>query len=127
VMLAVIVVGLGAFRFSLHHIFIAAAMDASRGYIQSTVASLVYGAAFLGTFSPTLAGMIVDEFGTPSAFLYGGTIGLVATVILLMLKLSNASEAHGESSMTEARHCGNCGATLRTGASFCKSCGASVR
>ncbi len=87
VTLAIIVVGLGAFRFSLHHIFIAAAMDASRGYIQSTVASLVYGAAFLGTFSPALAGLIVDRFGTQSAFVYGGAMGLVATVVLLRLRL----------------------------------------
>ena len=43
--------------------FIAAGMDVARGNVQSTVVSLIYGAGFLGTFSPWFAGYLVDRFG----------------------------------------------------------------
>ena len=38
----------GAFSFSIHHIFIAAALDVARGKVQSTVVSLIYGAWSIG-------------------------------------------------------------------------------
>ena len=47
-----IVLAKGAFKFSLHHIFIAAAIDTSKGEAQSTVTSFMYGAGLLGIFSP---------------------------------------------------------------------------
>ena len=90
VTLAIIVVCLGAFRFSLHHILIAAALDASRGHIPSTVVALIYGAGFLGTFSPYVAGLLVDAFSIQSAFLYGGAASLMATVVLLTVRLPRA-------------------------------------
>ena len=81
------IVALGAFLYSLHTIFIAAAMDIAGGEIQSTVVSLIYGASFLGTISPIIAGVIADSYGTTSAFLYGGAVTLVATVVLALLRL----------------------------------------
>ena len=80
--LAIIVVAMGAFRFSIHHIFIAAAIDAAQGRMQSTAVALIYGAGVLGTFSPYLAGLLVDEYGTQSAFLYGGSLALLGTLVL---------------------------------------------
>ena len=91
-LLAIIVIAKGAFTFSLHHIFIAAALDAARGHIQSTVVALIYGAGFLGTFSPYLAGLIVDEFDTRAAFLYGGSVALLATLVLLPLRLPRTGQ-----------------------------------
>ena len=81
------IVAMGAFLYSLHTIFIAAAMDIAGGEVQSTVVSLIYGASFLGTLSPVLAGLLADNYGIPSTFLYGGAVVLVSTFILAVLKL----------------------------------------
>jgi len=81
------VLALGAFLYSLHTIFIAAAMDVAGGQVQSTVASLIYGAALLGAVSPILAGILADAYGVPSAFLFGGAVVLLSTFILGLLKL----------------------------------------
>ena len=78
---------MGAFIYSLHAIFIAAAMDVAKGQAQSTVVSLIYGASFLGMVSPIFAGMIVDEFGLKYAFTYCGAIALISTIIFGFLKL----------------------------------------
>ena len=85
--LVLTILAMGAFLYSLHTIFIAAAMDVSGGEVQSTVVSLIYGASFLGTLSPFVAGIIVDASETSNAFIYGGGIILVSTVILLFAKL----------------------------------------
>ncbi len=77
---------MGAFIYSLHAVFIAAAMDVAKGQAQSTVVSLIYGASFLGTISPIFAGMVVDEFGLKYAFTYCGVIALISTIIFGFLK-----------------------------------------
>jgi FSR family fosmidomycin resistance protein-like MFS transporter len=78
----------GALSFSLHHIFIAAALDTSLGATQSTVVSLIYGSGFLGTISPYVAGLFADEYGIRSAFVYGGVILVVPTVMLAFARLN---------------------------------------
>ncbi|MCH7745594.1 MAG: hypothetical protein IIC84_05925 [Chloroflexi bacterium] len=78
---------MGTVLYSLHTLFIAAAMDVAGGEVQSTVVSLIYGASFLGTLSPIVAGIIADNYGIPSVFLFGGGVVLVGAVILMMLKL----------------------------------------
>ena len=85
--LVLTILAMGAFLYSLHTIFIAAAMDVAGGEVQSTVVSLIYGASFLGTTSPILAGIIADTYGTPSAFLYGGGVVLLSSFILALLRL----------------------------------------
>ena len=91
------VLALGAFVYSLHTIFIAAAMDVAKGKAQSTVVSLIYGASFFGTVSPIIAGFLVDSYGIKSAFIYSGIVALVSTLILGTLKLpktTNQQELH---------------------------------
>jgi len=85
--LVLTIVALGAFLYSLHTIFIAAAMDIAEGDVQSTVVSVIYGAGFLGTLSPVIAGVIADTHGVPTTFLYGGSVMLLATAVLAVLKL----------------------------------------
>jgi MFS family permease len=92
------ILAMGAFLYSLHTIFIAAAMDIAGGEIQSTVVSLIYGASFLGTVSPIIAGVIADNYGISSTFLYGGAVTLVATVVLALLKLPKTSTQMQEAS-----------------------------
>ncbi|SVC92430.1 uncharacterized protein METZ01_LOCUS345284, partial [marine metagenome] len=41
----------------------------------------------LGTVSPIFTGMLIDEFGIKSAFLFSGIICLIATMLLLWVKL----------------------------------------
>lgn len=83
---------LGSFLYSLNTIFIAAAIDVSDGQVQSTVVSLIYGASFFGTFSPFLAGVIVDVTETTSnAFIYAGIVVLASTVVLAMQKFPQYS------------------------------------
>ena len=85
--LLITIMAIGAFQYTLHAILIAAAMDVAGEDIQSTVVSLIYGAGFLGMLSPPVAGMIVDASETTNAFVYGGAIVLLATVILATLRL----------------------------------------
>ena len=87
VQLVITIIAMGTVLYSLHTIFIAAAMDVAGGEVQSTVVSLIYGASFLGTLSPIIAGIIADKFGVPSVFIFGGSVVLLGAVILLALKL----------------------------------------
>ena len=85
--LTLTIVAMGAFLYSLHSVIIATAIDVAGGATPSTVGSLSYGASFLGSVSPILAGVFTDRYGVTSAFVYGGVIVLVATVILALLRL----------------------------------------
>jgi MFS family permease len=98
--LTAIVVAKGAFSFPLHHLFIASAIDAAKGHVQSTVVALIYGAGFLGTFSPYIAGLLVDKFGIHSAFLYGGAVSVLAVVLLIPLRLPRTAQQLEEASIT---------------------------
>ena len=86
----IIALAMGAFLYALHAIYIAAAMDVSQGEAQSTVVSLIYGASFLGAFSPFLAGVIVNFGTTSDAFVYGGVMVFLAGVVLAMIRLTPA-------------------------------------
>ena len=86
----IIALAMGAFLYALHAIYIAAAMDVSQGEAQSTVVSLIYGASFLGAFSPFLAGVIVDAGTISDAFVYGGVMVFLAGVVLALIRLTPA-------------------------------------
>ncbi len=83
----IIALAMGAFLYALHAIYIAAAMDVAQGEAQSTVVSLIYGASFLGAFSPFLAGVIVDLGATSDSFVYGGVTVVAAAVLLGLTRL----------------------------------------
>ena len=87
VFLILTVLAMGAFLYSLHTIYIASAMDVAQGQAQSTVVSLIYGASFLGAFSPWVAGVIVDRTEISNAFIYGGVMVIVGAIILALTKL----------------------------------------
>ena len=86
----IIALAMGAFLYALHAIYIAAAMEVAQGEAQSTVVSLIYGASFLGAFSPFLAGVIVDAGTTSDAFVYGGVAVFLAGVVLALIRLTPA-------------------------------------
>ena len=88
-LLLIIIVARGAFGFSLHHIYIAASLDAAHGHVQSTVVALIYGASFLGTFSPLIGGLLADMYGIQSIFMYSGSVLLLSTLLLLSVRISS--------------------------------------
>ena len=81
-----IIIGKGAFTFSLHHIYLAAALDVSAAKTQSSIVAIMYGSGIISTFSPYLAGLMADKYGFYSAFLLGGVILVVAAFVLLFFK-----------------------------------------
>jgi hypothetical protein len=70
-------------------------MDVAGGKAQSPAVALIYGARILGSFSPYIAAMIVDEFGLRSAFLYSGVMVILATLLLAALKLPSNGTRQG--------------------------------
>lgn len=96
--LVLTILAMGAFLYSLHAIFISAAMDVAGEAVQSTTVSLMYGAAFVGTISPIFAGMVADAFGTTSAFLYAGAIVLAAALLLARVRLPRTAVQRARSS-----------------------------
>ena len=95
--LIAVVLAMGAFLYSLHTIYIAGAMDVARGRAQSTVVSLIYGASFLGAFSPWVAGRIVDLTQTSNAFIFGGATVILGALLLSITRLpKTANQLEGE-------------------------------
>jgi MFS family permease len=90
VQFAVTVIVMGAFLYSLHSIFISAAISTVGEAAQATTVSLIYGASFLGTLSPIIAGILADAYGTRTAFLYGAALVLAATLIFVLVRLPRA-------------------------------------
>ena len=85
--LAIIVIAKGAFSFPMYHIFIAAAISTTGGKVQATVTSIIYAASFLGTFSPYVAGKIIDRYDISSVFIYGAIMALITGILLLWFRL----------------------------------------
>lgn len=99
IQLILTILALGAFLYSLHTIFIAAAMDIAGDEVQSTVVSLIYGASFLGTLSPVFAGIIADNYGIEKTFLYGGAMILLATLVLALTRLPKTANQLAQEQM----------------------------
>jgi predicted MFS family arabinose efflux permease len=80
--LALVVLALGAFLFSLHAILISAATELAGQEMQSTMVSLIYAAGFIGSLAPTAAGIVADAYGTSTIFILAGVLVLVAAAVL---------------------------------------------
>ena len=92
--LTITIMVMGTVLYALHAIFIAAAIEAAEGAVQSTIVSLIYGASFIGTLSPVIAGLIWDNYGVEATFVYGGARVLVGTLVLaIMLRLPSRGRA----------------------------------
>lgn len=97
IQLILVILAMGAFLYSLHSIFIAAAIDVAQGENQSTVVSLIYGAGFFGTFSPFVAGIIADKTDITNTFIYAGAVVILSAVIFALIRLpkTNTQMAEG--------------------------------
>ena len=85
--LAVVILLLGTFLFSLHSILIAAATTIAGESMQATTVSLIYAASFVGALSPTLAGVLGDAYGLKSTFIFAGVLVSFSAITLAMTQL----------------------------------------
>ncbi len=85
--LAVIILLLGLFVFSMQSILTSAAVEQAGEGMHSTVTSLVYASTFLGSLSPTIAGRLADVYGLQSTFYLSCSLVSAAAIVMAMTKL----------------------------------------
>src|SRR5204863_1858124 len=68
--LAIVMLILGFFVFSMQSILTSAAVEVAGEELQSTVVSLIYASSFIGSLSPTIAGILADTYGLKSTFVF---------------------------------------------------------
>jgi FSR family fosmidomycin resistance protein-like MFS transporter len=93
--LAIVILLLGTFLFSLHAILIAAAAELAGEAMQSTTVSLIYAASFVGALAPTIAGVLEDSYGFASLFLFAAVLVGFSAVVLAATKLPVARSKRG--------------------------------
>lgn len=79
--MAVVILLLGLFVFSMQSILTSAAMEQAGPEFFSTATSLVYAASFLGSLAPTVAGILSDQYGTKSVFYFACALAAVAATL----------------------------------------------
>src|SRR5690606_33229260 len=84
IQLAIVVVLLGTFLFSLHAILIAAAAELAGEAMQATTVSLISSASYIGALAPTGAGVLADTYGFGSTFLSAAALVGLSAVTLAM-------------------------------------------
>jgi MFS transporter, FSR family, fosmidomycin resistance protein len=85
--LAVVIVLLGTFLFSLHAILISAATELAGPAMQATTVSLIYAASFVGALAPTFAGILADSFGLESTFIFAFVLVSLSALTLSVTRL----------------------------------------
>jgi len=85
--LALVILALGAFLFSLHAILISTAAELVSEEMQSTVVSMIYASSFLGAAAPTIAGVLADAYGLKITFVLSSALVGVAAIVLAGTKL----------------------------------------
>jgi MFS family permease len=85
--LAIAILALGTFVFSMQSILTSAAVELAGDHLHSTVTSLVYAAGFIGSLSPTIAGVLADAHGLKVTFFFSASVVLVAACILALTNL----------------------------------------
>jgi sugar phosphate permease len=89
-----VAVCIGLFIYSIGAVIQAAAMDVTPEQAGAMTIGLLFGSSFLFTTpSPTIAGALASAFGTPSVFLYSGSLILLSAVIVSFLPIRGARRA----------------------------------
>ncbi len=105
---ALAILAIGTFLFSLHAIIISAAMEAAGDRehaatlagaatavpgsdMHATIVSLIYGASFVGALAPTLAGVLSDEYGLRSTFIFSAALVGAAAAVMAVTRLPGRS------------------------------------
>ena len=87
IQLALVILALGAFLFSLHAILISAAVELAGEEMQATTVSLIYASSFVGALAPTIAGVLADNYGLRSTFVFSCSMAALACLVLLFTRL----------------------------------------
>ena len=87
VALALVILGLGFFLFSMQSVLTSAAVDLAGHEVHATVVSLIYASGFVGSLAPTFAGVLADRYGLTSTFYMSATVAAVAVIILAVTTL----------------------------------------
>ena len=87
VTLALVILGLGFFLFSMQSVLTSAAVDLADHGVHATVVSLIYASGFVGSLAPTIAGVLADRHGLSSTFYMSAAVAAVAVIILAFTKL----------------------------------------
>jgi MFS family permease len=91
--MAVVILLLGLFVFSMQSILTSAAMEQAGEEFFSTATSLVYAASFLGSLAPIVAGVLADAYGLKSTFYFACALAAVATTITALTKFPSRHRA----------------------------------
>jgi FSR family fosmidomycin resistance protein-like MFS transporter len=91
--LAIAILALGTFVFSMQSILTSAAIEMAGDHLHSTVTSLVYAAGFIGSLSPTIAGILADAHGLQVTFYFSATVVAAAACILALTNLKAHTRA----------------------------------
>jgi MFS family permease len=93
-LMVLVIVGMGAFLYSMQALFLAAASDLGGSEMQATISSMTYAMTFLAaTISPIAAGFIADAFQVKAVFLYGATLLLVSAVLYALQRSADTEGA----------------------------------
>jgi FSR family fosmidomycin resistance protein-like MFS transporter len=87
IQLAIIILLLGLFVFSMQSILTSAAVEQAGPGMHSTITSMVYASTFLGSLSPTVAGGLADSYGLQSTFYLSFALVGAAAVVMALTKL----------------------------------------
>ena len=93
VALAIIILLLGLFVFSMQSILTSAAVEQAGEGMSSTITSLVYASTFLGALAPTIAGGLADRYGLESTFYMSCALVSSAAIVMAMTKLPKRSHS----------------------------------
>jgi FSR family fosmidomycin resistance protein-like MFS transporter len=93
VQVAIVILALGIFVFSMQSILTSAAIELTGESVSSSATSLIYAASFLGSLAPTIAGIITDAYGLKYAFYFGATFAALGTLTIAMTKMPAKSHS----------------------------------
>jgi sugar phosphate permease len=93
VQVAIVILALGIFVFSMQSILTSAAIELTGESVSSSATSLIYAASFLGSLAPTIAGIITDAYGLKYAFYFGATFAALGTLTIAMTKMPAKSRS----------------------------------
>jgi FSR family fosmidomycin resistance protein-like MFS transporter len=90
--LAIIILLLGLFVFSMQSILTSAAVEQAGEGMHSMITSLVYASTFLGSLAPTIAGGLADRYGLGSTFYMSCALVSSAAIVMAITKLPKRSQ-----------------------------------
>ncbi|MFQ5793120.1 MAG: MFS transporter, partial [Acidobacteriota bacterium] len=92
--LTLTILAIGAFIFTFHAIFVAAAIDLSEEEVRGTAVALVYASSnAIGSIGPLLGGVLADAYGVEATFLFAGGVVVAAALLLGALRLPKVRPA----------------------------------